>query len=85
MPAQNFYTISCEPATKRWWLEKKGQVWPGDTWQDAIHNFIDEWWADDDDQVISEQPSEDGKSGSMRIKKCDFLLSTKFTATIEES
>ena len=63
MSEQNLYKISCESKDKSGrsrWDEGKG---PGDTWQDAIRD----WLWDVSYQVVSETPSEDGRSGSMEI------------------
>ena len=86
MSEQKSYEISYEyqPAKWRWdcWV-------PGDTWQDAIHNWLErrhKGWEVPLYQVISETPSEDGLSGIMEItedkKPESFLVVRNINATI---
>ena len=55
--------------TKGKWI-RDGELWTGDTWQKAIQDWIDEWnyYFDTSYQVISENPSADGRSGIMEIQ-----------------
>ena len=61
MSEQNLYEIWCE--YQEGWFED-GE-WPGDTWQDAIQNWVEDYWKDL--KVYAPKPSSDGMSGSMKI------------------
>ena len=90
MAEQNRYKISYAYQVSGW---SSIGVWTGETWQDAINNWIDDWrkvW-DVSYQVISEKPEEDGKSGLMDIiqdlpqeSNARFLLVRNVRATIIE-
>ena len=71
MSEQNRYNISYRwRVTASYW--HACGVWPGDTWKEAIHNWIKSWDEDLGDlpyTVLSEKPSEDGRSGTMDIKE----------------
>ena len=87
MLGQNRYNLSVS-YKREGWLDDG--VWPGDTWQDAIQNWVDDWldiWAISY-QVVSQIPSEDGRSGIMTIKDeqlPDSLVVEKVKATIIEN
>ena len=67
MSALKSYQMSCAYKDKDgWW---KAGVWAGDTWQGAINHWL-EYWKEGRDilcQVVSEKPSEDGRSGLMEV------------------
>ena len=75
MSEQNRYQILSKYKNEREWTGWFDDgVWPGDTWQDAIHNFLqgsrsllDPEYGDTSEHVMSENQSEDGKSGIMKI------------------
>ena len=64
----NDYRIEYEGQDHGWW---PAGVSSGATWQDAIHNWIEERQKDygASYQVISEQPSEDGRDGTLEIQE----------------
>ena len=67
MSGQNRYRIYRNYKSHGW----DGGEWTGDTWQDAIRDWLDEYWISawgGPYQVMSETPSEDGRSGSMYIQ-----------------
>ena len=43
------------------------ETWTGQTWQEAIHNWTSEWISPH--TVLSEIPSEDGRSGVLVIQE----------------
>ena len=56
-----------------------------DTWKDAIRQWlVDVVWIDDECLVVSEIPSEDGRSGSIEIQfdTLGLWVGVKVTATI---
>ena len=65
------------------WFEDRLRV--ADTWQDAIYNWLEERFSalDYSYQVVSETPSEDGRSGIMEITD-DPQLMGQVKATIIE-
>ena len=65
MPGQNRYNISYDVWDEGW--DEDYDVWKGNTWQDAIHNWTDGWM--DSYTVLSETPSEDGRSGLLMIQE----------------
>ena len=70
MSAQNRYLISCKSTDASEW-DDVDDLWPGDTWQDAIRRWIDEYWVEDMSgvyQSMSETPLEDGRSGILEIR-----------------
>ena len=70
MSGQNRYRMSHEYKDEGWIDRDDVGVWTGDTWQDAIHNFVDAMNSvyPESFQSVSETPAEDGKSGIMEIK-----------------
>ena len=65
-------------------------VWPGDTWQDAIQKLLEYWYKNIDVsyQVVSEKPSEDGRSGIMEIQHVPMShlrMKNHFQATLLEN
>ena len=85
MSEQNLYRIEYELRGMGWW---PGGLEFGDTWKDAIHNWIEEQQEDSGAsyKVISETTSEDGWDGIMRIKESslpsDVLSISKVRAVI---
>ena len=69
---------------------RKNSVWreTADTWQDAIQRWIDYAWPAGEYTVVSETPSEDGKSGTIEIQFVDqprdFWEGAKIKATLIE-
>ena len=90
MSEQNRYQIerNIKTATGNWvgWLgDVLGET--ADTWQDAIHKWLDrDVWTVGEYTVISETPSEDGKSGIIEIQFVDpptsFWEGAKIKATL---
>ena len=91
MAEQNHYQISYESPPTEDQCFTVG-VRPGDTWQQAIHNWLAEDWYKDAGisyqghgissyEVVSETPSEDGKSGVMAIWE-ELWLVAKIKATL---
>ena len=74
MSEQNRYQISFnyKSSETEEWTGWRGSGWleTADTWQDAIRNMLlDEGYAEVGAyQVVSETPSEDGKSGILEIQ-----------------
>ena len=73
MSEQNRYQIeqNFQRRTGEWGGWTKALSWKNeDTWQDTIHQWIDDmlfWWRDQY-TVVSEKPSEDGRSGIIEIQ-----------------
>ena len=86
MSEQNNYRIVCDyksSETEKWAGWRGGVVDMADTWQDAIHEWIDNVWAAEY-TVVSENPSEDSKSGIIEIQfdpPQPFWLGAKIKAT----
>ena len=71
MGEQNRYLMSGRYDTSEWF---DVVVWLEETWQDAIHTWLNAYWhegwgKDGGYHVISETPSEDGRSGMIEIKE----------------
>ena len=96
MSEQNRYRLDAHYTTNKGaesgWVRSYGSK-PGDTWQDAIHEWLDRRWPTGTYAytVISETPSEDGRSGIIetqfdrpdwRVKRKDWWVEVKFKATL---
>ena len=91
---QNSYTISilCDSTRQAEDVARFQEgIWQGETWQDAIHNILADYWYKGWDvpyQVISETSSVDDRSGIMEIKETQpgsHLAVNKIQATIIEN
>ena len=91
MSEQNRYRIeyNFQRATGVWrgWTEA-GRRWEmADTWQNAIHQWVDDmgWWWHDECQVVSETPSEDGRSGIIETQVAlpSGVVGANFKATLD--
>ena len=87
MSEQNRYRIerNWKKATGEWRVWEKSWVEKADTWQDAIQEWIDYDWAAEEYTVVSETPSEDGKSGIIEIQLVPagiYLVGAKLEATL---
>ena len=70
MSEQNRYKISYTYYNKEGWRYRDVVgVWTGDTWQDAIKKWAEDFWRRPAPSVLSERPWEDGQSGEMEIKE----------------
>ena len=89
MSAQNGYKIARNHKSKNGWFGwiTNSAVWQGSNWQEAIQNWLDEHWVEDVSggyQVVSETPSEDGRSGiiEMQLDPPGFWVGAKIKATL---
>ena len=68
MSEQNRYQIQISDASNpdEWF---RSTVWSGGTWQKAAYNWLEDFWFNGwgSYQVISEQGSQDSRSGMMEI------------------
>ena len=84
MSGKNRYQIQCDYQHKTgdWEALEATEPWYWDTWQDAIHN-----WLTSSYEVLSETPSEDGRSGIIEIQldpSVYYYKGAKVTATLIE-
>ena len=88
MSKQNRYRIERNYKYKTGGWEGWVEVWSvsGDTWQDAIRKWVDYMgWIAGSYQVVSETPSEDGRSGITETQfEPGFYVGVKFKATVIE-
>ena len=88
MSEQNRYRIERDwkKATGEWDWRNSDYWWEtADTWQDAIHDCLDDTAAEEEYAVGAETPSEDGKSGSIEIQfdpPWGFYAGAKIRATL---
>ena len=81
---QNLYKISCEHNDKDGWFYEGS--WMADTWQDAIQNWRDEKRKTRGVtfQMLSEAPSEDGRSGIMEVTPDDILPAWDYLVSAQQ-
>ena len=90
MVAQNRYRIERNYKSEQGW---SGSGWidddsweTADTWQEAIQKWVDGNWGVGTYEMVSETPSEDGRSGTteMLIKPIELLLATIKATLIDD-
>ena len=92
MPEQNSYQMSANYKNEQGWSGwTPVDIWSGDTWQDAIKTWLLDigWWRRPwslgvEYTVVSETPSEDGRSGILvtQFDPTGFNTAAKIKATI---
>ena len=85
MSEQNRYRMSHEYKDGGWIDRDDVGVWAGDTWLGATQEWIDRYWPSEEYTVVSETPSEDGRSGILEIQfdtPPRFWLGVKIKATL---
>ena len=92
MSEQNRYRIALNRKTREteeWEGWKNRDYWreTADNWQDAIQEWLDIFWTAGRYTVISETPSEDGRSGINEIQfdAPYYYVSAKVKATLIEN
>ena len=89
MSAQNSYRIERNYKSEQGWSGWIDNDWTetGDTWQDAIKQWLDTRWRWLTCQVISETPSAPSRSGIIEIQlgPSGFYVGAKIKATLIEN